>query len=61
MSVLAACPAEAIQRISRDVITALNRYFLDGVRHILNRDLQVTVRDLDGRPMVAGSGLNFLR
>ena len=36
---LRACPAKAIQRIGCDVITALHGDLLDGVRHILNGNL----------------------
>ena len=44
--VLAAGAAEAVQRIAGDVIAALHRDFLDGVRHVLDGDLDEAVGDL---------------
>src|SRR5689334_4683527 len=43
--VLATGAAEAIEGITRDVVTALHRYFLDGIRHILDGDLDEAVGD----------------
>ena len=37
---LAACPAKTLKRIFSDIITALNRNFLDRIGHIFNRNAQ---------------------
>ncbi len=37
---LAACPAKTLKRIFSDIITALNRNFLDRICHIFNRNAQ---------------------
>ena len=56
---LAARAAKTAERIVGHVVTALHRDFLDRVGHILDRDLQETIRDLDGRTLVAGRRLHF--
>ena len=52
--VLATGAAKTIQCIAGNVITALDRDLLDRVCHVLNGDLEISVCDLDRRPMVAG-------
>ena len=37
---LAACPAKTLKRIFSDIITALNRNFLDRICHVFNCDTQ---------------------
>src|SRR5580692_2000646 len=44
--VLAAGAAEAIERIAGHVVAALDRDFLDRVRHVLDRDPDEAVGDL---------------
>ena len=51
--VLAAGAAEAAQRVSGDVVAALDRYFLDGVRHVVDGDGQIPLGDLFRGPRVA--------
>ena len=51
--VLAAGAAEAIERVTRDIIAALHRDFFDRVRHVLDGDLDEAVSDLFGRAAVA--------
>ena len=46
---LAAGAAEAVERIARHVIAALDRNLLDRVGHVLDRDLDEAVGDLFGR------------
>src|SRR5229473_2684845 len=50
---LAPGAAEAIERIAGHVVAALHRDFLDGVRHVLDRDLDEPVGHLFGRATVA--------
>src|SRR5260370_36888388 len=50
---LAPGAAEAIERIAGHVVAALHRDFLDGVRHVLDRDLDEAVGRLFGRAAVA--------
>ena len=51
--VLAAGAAEAVQRIFGDVVAALDRDLLDGVRHVLDGDVEEAVGDLLRRAAVA--------
>ena len=51
--VLTAGAAEAVERIARHVVTALQRDLLDRVRHVLDRDPDETVGDVFGRAAVA--------
>ena len=37
---LATCPAKTLKRIFSDIITALNRNFLDRIGHVFNRNTQ---------------------
>src|SRR5437762_3868072 len=46
---LAAGPAEAVERIARNVVAALHRNLLDCVRHVLDGDLDEPVGDRFGR------------
>src|SRR6185437_11902467 len=43
---LATGPAEAIERVARDVIPALHGNLLDRVRHVFDRDLDESISDL---------------
>ena len=43
---LAAGAAEAVERIARHVIAALDRNFLDRICHVLNGDLDETIGDV---------------
>ena len=52
-SVLAASATETIERVARNVVTALHRDFLDRVRHVLDGDLDEAVGDLFGLAPVA--------
>ncbi len=55
--VLPARAAEAVERVARHVIAALDRDLLDGVRHVLDGDAQVTLGDLlAAQPRLAGGG-----
>ncbi len=56
---LAPGAAEAIERIARHVVAALHRDFLDGVRHVLDRDLDEPVGHLFGRAAVADLARQF--
>ena len=47
-SVLAAGAAEAVERVARHVVAALQGDFLDRVRHVLDRDPDETVGDVFG-------------
>ena len=51
--VLAARRAEAVERIARHVVAALDRDLLDGVRHVLDRDADEAVGDRFRRAPVA--------
>ena len=46
--VLPACAAKAVQRVAGDIVAALDRDFLDGVGHVLNRDAQKALGQLFG-------------
>ena len=60
--VLPARAAEAVQRVARDVIAALDRDLLDGVRHVLDGDAQEALGDLlAAHPRLAGGGGDRLR
>ena len=52
--VLPARPAEAVQRVAGDVVSPLDRDLLDRLGHVLDRDHQETVGDLDRAAPVAG-------
>ncbi len=51
---LPAGAAEAAQRVFGDVVAALDRDLLDGVRHVLDGDLEEALGDRDRRAAVAG-------
>ncbi len=51
--VLAAGAAEAVERITGHVVSALHGYFLDRVRHVLDGDLDEAIGDLFRRGLVA--------
>ena len=48
--VLAAGAAETVQCVARDIVAALNRNFLDRVRHVLDRDTNEAVGDVFRSP-----------
>ena len=52
--VLAAGAAEAVERVAGDVVAALHGNLLDGVGHVLDRDLDETVGDLFRRHLAGG-------
>lgn len=54
--VLAAGPAEAVQRVALHVVTALDRYLLDGIRHVLDSDLEEAFGDFFRRRGLARRG-----
>jgi hypothetical protein len=51
---LAAGAAEALQRVLRDVVAARHRDALDGIGHVLHRDLQEALGQGLGRGGAAG-------
>ncbi len=57
---LAAGTAETVQGVAGDVVAPLHRDFLDRVRHVLDRDLQIAVGDLDRTSAIAGGVVNLL-
>ena len=57
--VLSAGAAEAAKRVLGHVVAALDRYLLDRARHVLDRDLEEAVGDLDGRTFIAGPRLDL--
>ena len=59
--VLAARAAETAERVSGDVVAALDADVLDRVRHVLDRDPQETVGDLHGRAPLARGALDLAR
>ena len=48
--VLTAGTAKTLQGVARDVVTASDRYFLDGIGHLLHGDADEAFRHLLGRP-----------
>ena len=57
---LAAGPAEAVQRVFRHVIAALGRDFLDGICHVFDGDAAKTCRGFFRPPRIAGGLPDFL-